>query len=178
MQAKEGEIIDALRFPATREAAFEVLVTTYQKPLYSHLRRMLGNHEDADDALQNTFIKVWRNVDRFRGDASLFSWLYRIATNEALNIINQKVPYNKTSKADEMSLVAASDGPDGDAISRKLQAAMLTLPEKQRQVFDLRYFEEMKYSQIAEITGTSVGALKASYFHAVKKIEAALARFG
>ncbi|MCA1750614.1 MAG: RNA polymerase sigma factor [Flavobacteriales bacterium] len=148
-------LLAELRQESTRVAAFETLVRIYQEKLYGHLRRMTGNHPDADDALQNTLIKVWKNIETFRGDSALYSWLYRIAANEALDIIKKR----KTG----FGHVPA-------------ESAELTVPEKQRQVFDLKYFEEMKYDTIAEITGTSVGALKASYFHAVKKIEAFLMR--
>lgn len=173
MNEVDRELLALLQHKHSLEKGFERLLATYQKPLYVHLRRMLGNHPDADDALQNTFIKVWKNVANFRGDSALYSWLYRIATNEALAIIEKgKRSHLHTVIDDEAHASAKTDGPDGDAISRVLQAAILTLPLKQRQVFDLRYFEEMPYEQIAELTGTSVGALKASYFHAVKKVEA------
>lgn len=165
-----------LRQNPTRESAFETLVRTYQEKLYGHLRRMTGNHPDADDALQNTFIKVWKNIEKFRGDSALYSWLYRIATNEAIALIEKRKKGFRQLPAESSGLTASTEGPSGDAIEAKLKAALLTLPEKQRQVFDLKYFEEMKYETIAEITGTSVGALKASYFHAVKKLEAFLTR--
>lgn len=170
----ETELLAKLRQESTRTAAFETLVRTYQKPLYGHLRRMTGNHPDADDALQNTFIKVWKNVETFRGDSALFSWLYRIATNEALTLIEKRKKAFGHLQPESYELAAGTEGPSAETIEAKLQAALLTLPEKQRQVFDLKYFAEMKYQDIAEVTGTSVGALKAGYFHAVKKVEAFL----
>lgn len=169
-------LLAELRQESTRVAAFETLVRIYQEKLYGHLRRMTGNHPDADDALQNTLIKVWKNIETFRGDSALYSWLYRIAANEALYIIKKRKTGFGHMPAESAELTAANEGPCGETIEAKFQAALLTLPEKQRQVFDLKYFEEMKYDTIAEITGTSVGALKASYFHAVKKIEAFLMR--
>jgi len=174
MQDQDREIIRDLLKPASSERAFTQLVEIYQKPLYAHIRRMVGNHDDADDVLQNTFIKVWRYAAGFKGDSALFTWLYRIATNEALGFIRAQKPAMESEINKEIQPAGNTDGPDGDEISRKLAAALLTLPEKQRQVFDLKYFSEMTYEEISIITGTSVGGLKASYFHAVKKIEAAL----
>ncbi len=157
-----------------KRTAFEELVKTYQKPLYAHIRRIVGNHPDADDVLQNTFVKAWRFIDSFKGDSAIYTWLYRIAANEAFSHLKrdkrmEKVEYNAVYDKAEFG-----NNPSGDEIVRKLNLALQTLPEKQRQVFDLKYFSELKYEEIAEITGTTVGALKASYYHAVKKIEAYL----
>jgi RNA polymerase sigma-70 factor (ECF subfamily) len=174
MHEKEDDILKAIKLPDSKVRGFEMLVKQYQKPLYAHLRRMTGNHADADDALQNTFLKTWKHLDNFRGDAALYSWLYRIATNEALRLLQKRKVSQMHLTAESAGLMAASDGPDSELISQKLEAALATLPPKQRQVFDLKYFEEMKYEEIAHITGTSIGALKASYFHAVKKLEAHL----
>lgn len=174
MHDRESELVKRLKQKSTREEGFKELVKTYQKPLYHHIRRMVGNHQDADDVLQNAFIKSWRFIDDFKEDSKLYTWLYRIASNEALSFLrSQKVRPSGNSEA-ENHIAPTTDGPDGDTISQKLEAALKTLPDKQRQVFDLKYFSELKYKEISEITSTSVGALKASYFHAVKKIEAFL----
>lgn len=174
MKEQDEEIIAAMRSPARRESGFALLVRTHQERLYGHLRRMLGNHPDADDALQNALIKVWKNFDRFRGDAALYTWLFRIATNEALTLIEKRKQTGHHLPVDHIPLRVVRDGPDGEEIERRLAAALEMLPPKQRQVFDLKYFEELTYEEMAAITGTTVGALKASYFHAVKKIESAL----
>lgn len=157
--------------PEKKEAAFRQITDKYSDRLYRHLRRMTGNHEDADDALQNTFIKVWLNAEKFRGDSAFFSWIFAIALNEGRTILRRQMRKGTSVPAEDAELRAGSSGPAPEAIRAKLSAALLTLPEKQRTVFDLRYFEEMSYAEIAALTGTSEGALKASYFHAVKKIE-------
>jgi RNA polymerase sigma factor (sigma-70 family) len=161
---------------AQRQQVFRVLVTRYQKKLYWHIRRMLVDHDDTDDVLQNTFIKVWRALDGFKEDAQLYTWLYRIATNETLSFIRQRkadlhvrfgdVEYTIESKLHDDNYFR------GDEIQKKLQLAIQTLPEKQRLVFNMKYFEEMRYEDMSAVLETSVGALKASYHHAVKKIEA------
>ena len=147
----------------------------YQKPLYHHIRNIVLNHDDADDVLQNTFIKVFNYLKDFKGDSKLFSWMYRIATNEAITFINQKAKRNgMTSEALQSKIVENLHSDtffDGNEIQIKLQKAIHLLPEKQQLVFKMKYFEELKYEEISEILGTSVGALKASYHHAVKKIE-------
>lgn len=171
----ESEWIAALRDPDTRERAFREVVLRYQEPLYGHIRRMVGTHADADDVLQNTFVKAWRFIADFKGEAALFTWLYRIATNEALAFLRSRKRLPDFEPPDQIR-GQTTDGPDASAIARKLEAALQTLPDKQRQVFDMKYFAELKYEQISEITGTSVGALKASYYHAVKKIEDYLKR--
>ncbi|NEN24844.1 sigma-70 family RNA polymerase sigma factor [Cryomorpha ignava] len=171
MYSGEKELIKRLKDKKSRNAAFDLLVKTYQQPLYYHIRRMVGNHQDADDVLQNTFIKVWRFIGDFKEESKLYTWLYRIASNEALGFLRAQRAKPSGNVDAETHVAATTDGPDGDSIERKLGAALQTLPDKQRQVFDLKYFSELKYEEISEITGTSVGALKASYFHAVKKIE-------
>ncbi|MBP6558367.1 MAG: sigma-70 family RNA polymerase sigma factor, partial [Flavobacterium sp.] len=143
--------------------------------LYSHIRNNVLNHDDADDVLQTTFVKVFQHLKKFKGDSKLFSWMYRIATNEAITFINQKAKRNgTTSEAMQTKIVEnlkADDYFDGNEIQIKLQKAIILLPEKQQLVFKMRYYEEIKYEEMSEILGTSVGALKASYHHAVKKIE-------
>jgi len=174
MHDRESELVKRLKQKSTREEGFKELIKIYQEPLYHHIRRMVGNHQDADDVLQNTFIKSWRFIDDFRAESKLYTWLYRIASNEALSFLRARknMPSGDNEATEQMP--TSTDGPDAETISKKLDAALKTLPEKQRQVFDLKYFSELKYEEISEITQTSVGALKASYFHAVKKIEAFL----
>ena len=158
--------------PAT---GFRLLVEKYSSKLYWHIRRMVVIHDDADDALQNTFISCWKNIGSFRNESSLYTWLYSIATNEALMIIRKRNRLSELSIDDLPALFSvANEGDtyfDGDEAETLLQNAILTLPEKQKAVFLLRYYDEMSYEDISEVTGTSVGALKASYFHAVRKIE-------
>jgi RNA polymerase sigma-70 factor, ECF subfamily len=154
---------------------FRLLVEKYSSRLYWHIRRMVIIHEDADDALQNTFIKCWKNIDQFRHESSLYTWLYSIASNEALMIIRKRNQLSESSIDDLPSVFSlASEGSsyfDGDKAETLLQNAILTLPDKQKLVFLLRYYDELTYEEISDVTGTTVGALKASYFHAVKKIE-------
>jgi RNA polymerase sigma-70 factor (ECF subfamily) len=159
----------------TRDAAFRQLLKQYSRPLYNHIRTIVLDHDDADDVLQNTFIKVFRSLENFKGESKLFSWMYRIATNEAITFINQKARKNKISN-EEVAQRAIENLPadeyfEGDELQLKLQKAVALLPEKQQLVFRMKYFEDLKYEEISEIVGTSVGALKASYHHAVKKIE-------
>ena len=172
---EEKEFILQLSDPQTQHKAFERLLQLYQKPLYHHIRNIVLNHDDADDVLQNTFIKVFNYLKDFKGDSKLFSWMYRIATNEALTFIQQKAKRNGTTSVALQSKAIenlTSDAYfDGNEIQLKLQKAIVRLPEKQLRVFKMKYFEELKYEEISEIVGTSVGALKASYHHAVKKIE-------
>jgi len=151
------------------------MVRKYQQKIYWHIRKMVIDHDDADDLVQEVFIKVWKHIENFREDAQLYTWIYRIATNECLNFLRKKknkfflpihdVQNELTQKLDSSPYI------DGDEIQLKLQKALLKLPEKQRLVFNMKYFDEMKYEEISEITDTSVGSLKASYHHAVKKIE-------
>jgi RNA polymerase sigma factor (sigma-70 family) len=164
------------REEATRERAFNEVVKRYQERLYWHVRRMVVTHEDANDVLQNVFIKVWRALGDFRGEANLYTWLYRIATNESLTYIEQQKRRSSLSLSDfEGALenrLTAEKGFDANKLEWRLQQAIQSLPDKQRAVFNLRYYDEMPYEQMSEVLETSVGALKASYHHAVKKIEA------
>lgn len=174
----EEEIVARLRNPDTRRAAFEQVVATYSERLYWFIRKMTLVHDDANDVLQNVFMKAWLNLDGFRGEAKVSTWLYRIATNESITHLNRLRTSAQVSidDTDVFLLERLSGDPyfDGDNVQLRLQEAILRLPEKQRLVFNLRYYDEMKYEQMSEILGTSEGALKASYHHAVKKIEAFL----
>ncbi len=171
----EKVFIETLLNPKTQQAAFNQLVFQYQKPLYNHVRNIVLNHDDADDVLQNTFIKVFRNLSKFKGESKLFSWIYRIATNEALTFLQQKTKLHQSSSEEylqkQTEKLQADVYFEGDEIQLKLQQAIAQLPEKQQLVFKMKYFEEIKYEDLSEILDTSVGALKASYHHAVKKIE-------
>ncbi len=180
MKTSDQEILNLIQNPLTREKGFRQLIQEYQKKVYHVIRRMVLIHEDADDLTQNTFIKAYQHIDRFQGHSSLFTWLYRIATNESLGFIEKKKKrffFSIDGYQEKLeSYVDQSGSLDGDQIQVKLQKALLTLPDKQRLVFHLKYQEDLTYDQMSEITGTSVGALKASYHHAVKKIELSLAR--
>lgn len=171
----EKDFIQELLNPKTQNSAFQKLLRDYQRPLYNHIRTIVLNHDDTDDVLQNTFIKVFRYLKDFKGESKLFSWMYRIATNEAITFINQKAKRNgTTSEAFQTRIVdnlKADTYFDGNEIQIKLQKAVSLLPEKQQLVFKMKYYQEIKYEDMSEILGTSVGALKASYHHAVKKIE-------
>jgi len=172
---EEKEFIQKLLDPKTQNQAFQKLLQDYQRPLYNHIRNIVLNHDDADDVLQNTFVKVFQYLNKFKGESKLFSWMYRIATNEALTFLNQKAKKNGISSETLMTKtidnLKADCYFDGEEIQIKLQKAIVLLPEKQQLIFKMKYFEELKYEEISEILGTSVGALKASYHHAVKKIE-------
>jgi len=172
---EEKNFIKELIDPRTQNTAFQKLLREYQKPLYQIIRNIVIDHDDAHDVLQNTFIKVFQNITKFKGDSKLFSWVYRIATNEAITFINNKAKRSKLTSTELQSKLVDNLQSDvyfeGDEIQLKLQKALVILPEKQQLVFKMKYFEELKYEEISEILGTSVGALKASYFHAVKKIE-------
>lgn len=161
--------------PKTQNEAFKKLVYEYQKPLYYHIRNIVLNHDDADDVLQNTFFKVFSNIQNFKGESKLFSWIYRIATNESLTFIEQRARKqgisNEELQQKSINKLESDVYFEGDIIQLKLQKAIASLPEKQQLVFKMKYFEEMKYENMSEILDTSVGALKASYHHAVKKIE-------
>jgi RNA polymerase sigma-70 factor (ECF subfamily) len=180
MEIADQEILSMARIPGEKERAFSLLIKKYQQRLYWHLRKMIIVHEDADDLLQNTFIKVWQNLENFRGDSAFYTWLYRIATNEALNHLNKKRAELINSPEDLEYLLSNRLDADplfsGDEIESRLQKSILTLPDKQRLVFNMKYFDDMKYEEMAEILDTSVGALKASYFHAVRKIESLIKR--
>ncbi|WP_225318008.1 RNA polymerase sigma factor [Flavobacterium luteum] len=172
---EEKDFIQKLLNPKTQNVAFQELLHEYQKPLYNHIRNIVLNHDDTDDVLQNTFVKVFQHLKNFKGDSKLFSWMYRIATNEAITFINLKSKRNgTTSEALQSKIVdnlKADSFFDGNEIQIKLQKAITLLPEKQQLVFKMKYFEEIKYEAMSDVLGTSVGALKASYHHAVKKIE-------
>lgn len=168
----EKALIQQLHDSSQKEAAFTRIVQEYQKPLYWHIRRIVLFHDDADDVLQNTFIKAWNAVESFRGESSLQTWLFRIAINESLNHLNKKRPAVSLEGAEgNVAASLASDSYfDGDKLQEQFQTAINTLPDKQRIVFNLKYFNEMKYEDMSSLLGTSIGALKASYHHAVKKI--------
>ncbi len=175
MNNDDRKLVADLKQENTRDLAFNTLVIKYQERLYWHIRKIVLNHEDADDILQNTFIKVWKSIGNFREESSLYTWLYRIATNESLTFINSNkrksfVQMNDTSEF-LMNNLMSDPYFDGDEIQLRLQEAILQLPEKQRLVFNMKYFDAMKYDAMSEVLGTSVGALKASYHHATKKIE-------
>ena len=172
---EDSDLLEKLRHPDSKNFGFSLLVRKYQQKIYWHIRKMVIDHDDADDITQEVFVKVFKNIEKFRQDAQLFTWIYRIATNECLNFLQHKkrrffLPihdleselFDKLSNAPYIS---------GDAVQLALQKALLKLPDKQRLVFNMKYFDDLSYEEIAEITGTSIGALKASYHHAVKKIE-------
>ncbi|MCK7559133.1 sigma-70 family RNA polymerase sigma factor [Chitinophaga sedimenti] len=172
---EDKELLALYQQPGTREKGFTLIVQKYQEKLYWHIRRLVINHEDANDVLQNVFIKVWKNLENFREDAQLYTWLYKIATNESLSYLEQQKRKSSVSLSDvetglENKLKADSQF-DANKLEWKLQKAILGLPEKQRIVFNLRYYDEMPYEQMSKVLDTSEGALKASYHHAVKKIE-------
>lgn len=177
---EEKLFIETLINPKTQNSAFKQLVQHYQKPLYFHIRNIVLNHDDADDVLQNTFIKVFSNIKNFKGDSKLYSWMYRIATNESLTFIEQRAKKQGISNEEVQQKAIMNLESDvyfeGNEIQLKLQKAIAILPEKQQLVFKMKYFEEMKYENMSEILDTSVGALKANYHHAVKKIEEYLKR--
>lgn len=175
LQDTGNNLVERLHDPKTQQAAFSELVKEYSEPLYWQVRKIVLNHDDANDVLQNTFIKVWTSIDNFRGDSKLSTWLYRIAINEAITFLNKQRAANNVSIDDAdtflLSRLESDEFFDGDEAQMLLQKAILTLPEKQRIVFNMRYFDEMKYEDMSEVLETSVGALKASYHHATKKIE-------
>lgn len=174
-EAEEALLINKLLNEKTQREAFSVLVQSFSERLYWQIRKIVISHDDANDVLQNTLIKIWTNIDSFRGDSKLTTWLYKIAINESISFVNkQRQQQNIPLDDNDNFLESKLEGDpyfDGDEAQLKLQKAILTLPEKQRIVFNLKYFEEMKYEEMSEILDTSVGALKASYHHAVKKIE-------
>ncbi len=175
MENTNRELIAELKQDATRDLAFQRLVQLYQERLYWHIRKIVLNHDDTDDVLQNTFVKAWKGISRFREESSLYTWLYRIATNESITFLNSKkrrsfLPLNDVSEI-LMENLTSDPWFEGDEIQMRLQQAILRLPKKQRIVFNMKYFDEMKYEDMSKILDTSVGALKASYHHAVKKIE-------
>ena len=171
----EKLLVTQLKNPDSQEEAFRNLMSLYKKRLYWHIRKIVLSHDDADDVLQNTFIKVFKNIHSFKENSKLYSWMYRIATNEAITFINKKAAKQHVDISELQYKMADNLQSDtyysGDEIQQILQKAIVTLPQKQQLVFNMKYFDEMKYTDMSEILGTSVGALKASYFHAVKKIE-------
>ena len=172
---EEQELIERLKNAESRNFAFNQLIRLYQERIYWHIRKMVIDHDDADDLVQDTFIKVWKNLEKFREDSKLYTWIYRIATNECLTFLAKKKKRFFLPIVDVQSELAAKidsgSNIDGDDIQLKLQKALLKLPNKQRLVFNMRYFDDMNYEQISKITKTSVGGLKANYHLAVKKIE-------
>jgi len=171
----EITLVQQLQNTKTRDNAFKVLVTQYKKRLYWHIRKIVIVHDDADDVLQNTFVKIFKNINKFNQESKLYSWMYRIATNESITFINKRAKERNVDISDYQQQLANTLESDvffsGDKIQIILQKAIATLPQKQQLVFNMKYFDELKYDEISEILETSVGALKASYFHAVKKIE-------
>ena len=171
----DWELLESFKNPATKEKAFTAILKKYQEKLYWHIRRMVVNHADADDVLQNMFIKVWKALENFREDSQLYTWLYRIATNESLTFLAKQKKRNSVSLSDDdngLSNQLKSDTHfDANKLEWKLQLAIQSLPEKQRLVFNLRYYDEMPYQEMSKVLDTSEGALKASYHHAAKKIE-------
>ncbi len=172
----DSVILEKFSDSRTREEGFRLLVEKYQQKIYWHVRRLVVDHDDADDLVQDIFIKVWKNLANFRSDAQLYTWIYRIATNESITFLNKKKQQQHISLNDDnasflVETMSSSPYFNGNKAQRLLQQAILSLPEKQRLVFNMKYFEELKYDEISEILGTSVGALKASYHLAVKKIE-------
>lgn len=171
----EVTLVQQLKNEKSKELAFRELIRQYKKRLYWHIRKIVISHEDANDVLQNTFIKIFKNIDSFKEDSKLFSWMYRIATNESITFINKRAKERNVDISEIHSEMASNLQSDvnfsGDEIQIILQKAIATLPPKQQLVFNMKYFDDLKYAQISEILETSVGALKASYFHAIKKIE-------
>lgn len=172
----EAELLNMLLDDSRREAGVSELIRLYQRPIYYFVRRMLLSHEDADDVTQVVFIKAWKSIEQFRGDAKLSTWLYRIAHNECISFLRSKKTIHGVDAADVETKLGSTLQSDelynGDEIQAMLQIAIALLPEKQKAVFIMRYYDELKYEDMAEITGTSVGALKASYHHAIQKLEA------
>ena len=170
-----AQVFRLLNDPATCRSTFSNIMRTYQQCLYWHIRKMVSVHDDANDILQNTFIKAWKNILKYRGDANILTWLYRIATNETIDFLNSSYSKHAGECVDFETNLSTHLNNDplfeGDELEKLLQKAIATLPDKQRLVFNMRYYDDMKYEEIAKVTGTSEGALKASYHIAVKKIE-------
>ena len=171
----ETVLIEQLINVQTKEKAFRELISLYKERLYWHVRKIVISHDDTDDVLQNTFIKIYKNIGKFKQESKLFSWMYRIATNEAITFINKRNKERNIDISEVQEQIVSTLESDiyfsGEEIQEILQKAIASLPQKQQLVFNMKYFDNIKYTQISEILGTSVGALKASYFHAVKKIE-------
>ncbi|MBR6195983.1 MAG: sigma-70 family RNA polymerase sigma factor [Bacteroidaceae bacterium] len=170
----ERDLINRLQNESTRRKAFEELVSRYSNKLYWQIRHLVVDHDDADDILQNVFLKTWNSIGAFKGDSQLYTWLYRIAYNESLTFLSKKKNNLSIDDLDDgiANKLESDEYYDGNEAQVLLQQAIATLPEKQRAVFTMKYYEEMKYEDMAQVTGTSVGALKASFFHAVQKITA------
>lgn len=176
----EKKLVEDLQNKSTLDRAFRELMTAYKQRLYWHIRKIVLIHEDADDVLQNTFIKVYKNMHTFKGDSKLYSWLYRIATNESISLLHKRAKYQQIESEELQQQLVNNLQADvyfeGNAIQLKLQKAIAQLPQQQQLVFNMKYFDNMKYQDISEILETSVGGLKANYHHAVKKIEHYLTR--
>ena len=172
----EADLMKMLQDEKQQRKAFDIIVREYSKSLYWQIRKMVLCHDDANDVLQNTLLKVWSNIDQFRGESRISTWLFRIAINETYTFLNKERQRNQSSMTDLEDVMVQNLQSDpyfsGDEAALKLQKAILSLPEKQRLVFNMKYYDDLKYEEMSEILGTSVGALKASYFHAVHKIEA------
>lgn len=177
---QEALLLDKLKAEDTKNIAFNELVTLYKERLYWHIRHIVKSHDDTDDVLQNTFIKVYKNINGFKGESKLYSWMYRIATNEAITFINKRAKQMNLNNEEAQSMAIQNLQSDvyfeGNDIQLKLQRAIATLPEKQQLIFNMKYFQDLKYKDMSDILETSEGALKASYHIAVKKIEALLKR--
>ena len=175
MLTDELDLVTRLKNEKTKDIAYRELLNLYKERLYWHIRKIVISHDDADDVLQNTFIKVFRSIDKFKGDSKLYSWMYRIATNESITFINKNAKRlsisNEEIQNNAINNLTADVYFEGNEIQLQLQKAIATLPQKQQLVFNMRYFDDMKYKEISEILETSEGALKASYHIAVKKIE-------
>jgi len=174
-QIEDNEILELFKDESSRNKSLSLLMAKYHQRLYWHIRKIVISHDDADDVLQNTFIKIWKGLENFKAESSLYTWIYRIATNEALTLLREKARKNTTSihpiEYELSKNLESDDYFSGDEIQLKLQQAILTLPEKQRIVFNMRYYDETPYEEMSQILETSVGALKASYHIAAKKIE-------
>jgi len=175
MHSDDKTLLYQFHEPATKERAYTAIIKKYQEKLYWHIRRMVVQHEDTNDVLQNVFIKVWKGLENFREDSQLYTWLYRIATNESLTFLDQQKRKSSVSLSDDENgmenKIKADTNFDANKLEWKLQLAIQKLPERQRLVFNLRYYDEMPYEQMSRILETSEGALKASYHHAAKKVE-------
>ncbi len=177
---EETLLIQQLKNASTQDRAFRELMSLYKERLYWHIRKIVISHDDTDDVLQNTFVKVYRNIANFKEESKLYSWIYRIATNEAITFLNKRAKERKVDVSEMQQEVIenlqADVYFDGNEIQLKLQKAVASLPQKQQLVFNMKYFDDMKYQEISDVLETSVGALKASYHHAVKKIEIMLTK--
>lgn len=178
MEKSDEELLDLFHHEPTREIGFRCLMNQYQQALYSQIHYLLKNHTDTDDVLQNTWLKVWNGLHSFKGEAKLYTWLYRVAHNESLNFLKKKQKHATSEMPDASIVSSATQHHELDMsaaeIEKKFEMALLQLPEKQKEVFCMRYYEEMPYEEMSRLTGTSIGALKANFHHAAKKIESFL----